>query len=348
MTCEEQEPGLCLHVMRGCYVQVEDPRLLETPWSTWTTVARARLLAVHASGSGDRVFVGASSLVCHGIPLWEANPDVFVWAHTRRGSKPLRAVRAAGFLVPAVTVRWSIAPPLEKRLQSAGGVLAEGASDAAVRMACWSEHLSAFVGVCMVLNGLSSFSLFSQDECRGRAEEVRSEMLARLTQWSQQTGNIPSRRAQAIIRAADPGCDNPAEAALLWVVKSVCGFKVVTQHEIVVNGRHYFLDIAIPGLMIIFEFDGIGKLGKDDAEFARAKRDWIQRENDLRSAGWTIYRVSWMDYEDVVRLRAWVAEVLAPYQASIPASAQNLWVPPTVACDGPHRRFHMGAFRRWS
>ena len=57
--------------------------------------------------------------------------------------------------------------------------------------------------------------------------------------------------------------------------------------------------------MIIFEFDGIGKLGKDDAEFARAKRDWIQRENDLRSAGWTIYRVSWRDYEDFAALRAW-------------------------------------------
>ena len=77
------------------------------------------------------------------------------------------------------------------------------------------------------------------------------------------------------------------------VLKSVSAFEVVTQFEIVVNGRRYFADIAIPGLMIIFEFDGIGKLGKDDAEFARAKRDWIQRENDLRSAGWTIYRVSW-------------------------------------------------------
>ena len=347
MAREEQELGLCLHVMRGCYVQVDDPRLLETPWSAWITVARARLLAVHASGSGDRVFVGASSLVCHGIALWEANPDVFVWAHTRRGSKPLRAVRAAGFLVPAVSVRWSIAPPLEKKLQSVGGVLAEAASDAAVRMACWSEHLSAFVGVCMVLNRLSSFSIFSQDACRGRAEEVRSEMLARLAQWSQQTGNIPSRRAQVIIRAADPGCENQAEAALLWVLKSVSAFEVVTQFEIVINGRRYFADIAIPGLMIIFEFDGIGKLGKDDAEFARAKREWIQRENDLRSAGWTIYRVSWSDYEDVVRLRAWVAEVLAPYQASIPALAQSLWAPPTAACDGPHRRFHMGAFRRW-
>ena len=220
--------------------------------------------------------------------------------------------------------------------------------DAAVRMACWSESLSAFVGVCMVLNRQSSFDLFSQEECRDRAHGVRSEMLVRLTEWRQHNDNIPARRAEALIRAADPGCDNPAEAALLWVVKSVCAFEVVTQYEIVVNGRRYFADIAIPGLMIIFEFDGIGKLGKNDADFAQAKREWIQRENDLRSAGWTIYRVSWPDYEDLVRLRAWVTELLAPYQASIPASAQRLWAVPTQACDGPNRRFHMGASRRRS
>ena len=348
MTDEEQESGAFLHVMRGCYVRVEDMRLLDTPWRTWITVARARLLAVHALGSGDRVFVGASSLASRGIPLWEANPDVFVWARSRRGSKPLRAVRAAGVLVPGVSVRWSVVSPLEREVQSVGGVLAEGVIDAAVRMACWSEPLSAFVGICMVLNRQSSFDLFSQEECRERAHGVRSEMLVRLTEWRQHNDNIPARRAAALIRAADPGCENPAEAALLWVVKSVCAFEVVTQYEIVVNGRRYFVDIAIPGLMIIFEFDGIGKLGKNEADFAQAKREWIQRENDLRSAGWTIYRVSWPDYEDLVRLRAWVAELLAPYQASIPASAQYLWAVPTQACDGPNRRFHMGTSRRWS
>ena len=63
-------------------------------------------------------------------------------------------------------------------------------------------------------------------------------------------------------------------------MKSVCAFEVVTQYEIVVNGRRYFADIAIPGLMIIFEFDGIGKLGKNEADFAQAKREWIQRENE--------------------------------------------------------------------
>lgn len=346
MTHEEKDSDAYLHVMRGCYVRVDDQRLLETPWSTWITVARARLLAVHASGNGDRVFVGASSLASRGIPLWEVNPDVFVWARTRRGSKPLRAIRTAGFHVPGVSVRWSVVPPLEKELQTVGGVLAEGVIDAAVRMACWSENLSAFVGICLVLHRQSSFSPFSQEECRDRADGVRSQMLGRLAEWRQRTDNIPSRRAEAIIRAADPGCENPAEAALLWVLKTVCSFDAVTQYEIVVNGRCYFVDIAIPGLMIIFEFDGIGKLGKNDAEFAQAKREWIQRENDLRSAGWRIYRVSWPDYEDMIRLRAWVTELLAPYQTSIPASAQRLWAEPTQACDGPNRRFHMAASRR--
>lgn len=196
MAHEEKESGAFLHVMRGCYVRVEDTRLLDTPWRTWITVARARLLAVHALGSGDRVFVGASSLASRGIPLWEANPDVYVWAPTRRGSKLLRAVRAAGVLVPGVSVRWSVVSPLERELQTVGGVLAEGVIDAAVRMACWSESLSAFVGICMVLNRQSSFDLFSQEECRDRAQGVRSEMLVRLTEWRQHNDNIPAREQQ--------------------------------------------------------------------------------------------------------------------------------------------------------
>ena len=66
MAHEEIESGAFLHVMRGCYVRVDDTRLLDTPWRTWITVARARLLAIHALGSGDRVFVGASSLASRG------------------------------------------------------------------------------------------------------------------------------------------------------------------------------------------------------------------------------------------------------------------------------------------
>ena len=93
-------------------------------------------------------------------------------------------------------------------------------------------------------------------------------------------------------------------------------------------------------LLTPYDTAGIGKLGKDDAEFARAKRDWIQRENDLRSAGWTIYRVSWRDYEDFAAFRAWAIKLLRPHQVAIPEHAEALWALPTEACDGPSRRFH--------
>ena len=62
-------------------------------------------------------------------------------------------------------------------------------------------------------------------------------MLECLELYRQQKECVPYRRAQRLIAAADPGCDNPAEAALLWVLKSVSSFEVVTQFEIVINGR---------------------------------------------------------------------------------------------------------------
>ena len=283
--------------MKGFYVRVDDAQFLSTRWAVWEAVSRARLLAMQLSGSGDRVFIGASALVARGIPLWEANPDVYVWAPSRRGHKSLRAVQVETVRVPAVAVRWSVVPPDVLELEQVEGIKVEGIVDAGVRMALFSEHLSAFVALCMLLNRQSQFSVFTQDVGRQRSDALRESMLARLEECARGKETIPFRRAERLIVAADPGCENPAEAALLWVVKSVSAFEVVTQFEIVINGRRYFADIAIPELMIIFEFDGIGKLGKNESDFARAKREWIQRENDLRSAGWTIYRFSWPDYE---------------------------------------------------
>ena len=333
--------------MKGFYVRVDDDQFLSSRWAVWETVSRARLLAMQLSGSGDRVFIGASALVARGIPLWEANPDVLhVWAPSRRGHKSLRAVQVEAVRVPAVSVRWSVVPPDALELEQVEGIKVEGIVDAGVRMALFSEHLSAFVALCMLLNRQSYFSVFTQNVDRQRSDALRESMLARLKEFARGKETIPFRRAERLIAAADPGCENPAEAALLWVVKSVSAFEVVTQFEIVVNGRRYFADIAIPGLMIIFEFDGIGKLGKNESDFARAKREWIQRENDLRSAGWTIYRFSWPDYEDLEKLRVLVSELLGPFQLSIPSTAQGLWAKPSLVCDGPERRFHMAA-NRW-
>ena len=335
--------GNVIRIQRGRYVTIHRSGPPMTYWEIWALVARARLHVVSDSSSCSPVFVGASSFVARSIPLWEANPDVVIWCASRHGRRSMPAVTMQTVTIPATYVCSTVKKPCELSVEIVERLRCESVVEAAVRMACYSERLSGFVAICMALHHESRFVVLSQEESRRRAERVRSKMLECLDLYRQQKECVLYRRAQRLIAAADPGCDNPAEAALLWVLKSVSAFEVVTQFEIVVNGRRYFADIAIPGLMIIFEFDGIGKLGKDNAEFARAKRDWIQRENDLRSAGWRIHRVSWRDYEDFAALRAWAIQLLQPHQVAIPEHAEALWALPTEACDGPSRRFHVHA-----
>ena len=335
--------GNVIRIQRGRYVRIHRSGPPMTYWEIWALVARARLLVVSDSSSCSPIFVGASSFVARSIPLWEANPDVVIWCGSRHGRRSMPAVTMQTVTIPSTFVCSTVKKPCERSVEIVDRLRCESVIEAAVRMACYSERLSGFVAICMALHHESRFVVLSQEESRQRAQRVRSKMLECLDLYRQQKECVPYRRAQRLIAAADPGCDNPAEAALLWVLKSVSAFEVVTQFEIVINGRRYFADIAIPGLMIIFEFDGIGKLGKDDAEFARAKRDWIQRENDLRSAGWTIYRISWRDYEDFAALRAWAIQLLRPHQVAIPECAEALWALPTAACDGPSRRFHVHA-----
>ena len=322
-TLQQPRADACVWIRKGCYVRVDSPDAFTTIWDSWATVAQARLLAVCVGAKRQAVFVGNSALVARSIPLWEANPDVVAWFGVRHGKRRLPPVRTMVATVPPVYVYATTSRPSENALEIIDGLRCESVIDAVVRMACYSEALSAFVAACMVLRHESGFSKFAQDEARCLAEMTKDAMKVRLIERRRAATCIPYKRAERIIDAADPGCDNPAEAALLWVLKSVSAFEVVTQFEIVVN-----------------EFDGIGKLGKDDAEFARAKRDWIQRENDLRSAGWTIYRVSWRDYEDFAALRAWAIKLLRPHQVAIPEHAEALWALPTEACDGPSRRFH--------
>ena len=130
--------------------------------------------------------------------------------------------------VPAVSVRWSVVPPNAPELEQVEGITVEGIVDAGVRLALFSEHLSAFVALCMLLNRQSQFSVFTQDVDRQRSDGLRANMLARLEERATGKETIPFRRAKRLIVAADPGCENPAEAALLWVVKSVSAFEVVT------------------------------------------------------------------------------------------------------------------------
>lgn len=207
--------------------------------------------------------------------------------------------------------------------------------DALVRCALHEEPLESFVLGCMALNVWSQFSMFHQDECRPRAEEIRAELLARLDRAGRVRGY---RRARSILKAIDPGCANPAEAALLWLVLSICPFAVKTQVHVGVRGRHYYIDILIEDLHLIIEFDGVAKLGETRVELEQAKREWVSRDENLRDAGWRVIRVSWPDYDDWEQLRIRLSRVLGPINPA--PECRFLWKLPTQRCDGPLRRFY--------
>ena len=211
------------------------------------------------------------------------------------------------------------------------------------------DALQAFALGCSALHKWSGFSNFSQDLCRGRAEDIRKEILSRLERAKGRRGYA---RAQRILSAIDPGCSNPAEAALAWVVRALCPCDFSTQYEFSAGGRPLFADIAIPHCKLIIEFDGIEKLGSTQGEFDRAKRSWVQREQALQDQGWHFLRVNWQDFNDWNELRRRISSAIGVASKPIPARYALLWEPPSERCDGEGRRFRVhewnGADRVWT
>ena len=238
--------------------------------------------------------------------------------------------------MPAALRVYRRTPPITSERTQVSGLLTEHPYDALIRCAMHDDALQAFTLGCSALHKWSGFSNFSQDACRGRAEVIRKKLLSRLERAEGHRGCVRARR---ILSSIDPGCDNPAEAALTWVVRALCPYEVSTQYEFTAGGRRFFADIAIPHCKLIIEFDGIEKLGSTQGEFDRAKRSWVQREQALQDQGWRFLRVNWMDFNDWETLRSRISHVIGIASKPIPASYALLWEPPGERCDGEGRRF---------
>ena len=79
---------------------------------------------------------------------------------------------------------------------------------------------------------------------------------------------------------------------------------LVRQHEVVINGKRYFIDYAAPALLAGFELDGFGKLRTKSG-----KQRFLQRATALQVAGWRLLHFSWFDVTE--RPDQVVAAVLA-------------------------------------
>lgn len=259
----EQSASTLAHIMRGVCAVLPLDSTNANPWDVWDVVARARIHAVDTSHEHSPVFVGQSCLRLLGIRGWSQNPPVTIYRENRRCTSSLPSCSVGSTTVPATSVSCSEFPPLSEERNRIDGLVVEHPYDALVRSALHDEPLESFVLGCMALNAWSQFSMFHQDECRRRAEEIRTELIARL----ERAGHVRGyRRAHAVLKTIDPGCANPAEAALLWLVRSTCPFTAKTQVHIGVRGHHYYIDILIEDLHLIIEFDGVAKLGESRVE----------------------------------------------------------------------------------
>ena len=321
---------------RGAYVQLPFDPSSAKPWEIWKSIALARIIASVQQGDPTPLVVGTSALLLHDVPGWIANPNVELYQPQRRTSQLIPPCRCAAKPVPAVRRVYRRGPPITSERARVSGILTEHPYDALIRCAMHDDALQAFALGCRVLHKWSGFSNFSQDVCRGRAENIRKEILSRLERAKGRRGFARARR---ILSAIDPGCSNPAEAALTWVVRALCPYDFSTQYEFPAGGRPLFADIAIPRLKLIIEFDGIEKLGSTQGEFDRAKRSWVQREQALQDQGWRFLRVNWLDFNDWSELRRRINSAIGVASKPIPARYALLWEPPSERCDGEGRRF---------
>lgn len=330
----QQHTHAPIRIMRGVSAALAMDPAHAGPWDIWDAIALARMHAVNVSHRQPPTFVGQSCLRLMGIRGWSQNPPITIFRASRRSTSALPSCTVASTTVPATSVSCSPLPPLSAERVTIDGLTTEHPYDALVRCTLHEEPLEAFVLGCMALNSWTNFSMFQQDEPRQHAEEIRTDLLTRL----KRAGHVKGyRRARSILQAIDPGCANPAEAALLWIVRSICPFTITTQVHIGVRGNHYYVDILIEDLRIIIEFDGIAKLGENRGEFERAKREWVLRDQNLRDAGWQVIRVSWSDYNDWEELRIRLIRALGPMKPA--PEFRSLWKLPSERCDGPQRRF---------
>ena len=325
-----------LRLHRGAYVQLPFDLSQAKPWEIWESIALARIIASVQQGKTTPLVVGSSSLLLHGVQGWTSNPNVELYQPQRRTSQLIPPCRCGTISVPATLRVYRRTPPITSERTQVSGLLTEHPYDALIRCAMHDDALQAFTLGCSALHKWSGFSNFSQDACRGRAEVIRKKLLSRL---EREEGHRGYARARRILSSIDPGCDNPAEAALTWVVRALCPYEVSMQYELSAGGRRFFADIAIPHCKLIIEFDGIEKLGSTQGEFDRAKRSWLQREQALQDQGWRFLRVNWIDFNDWNALRGRISSTFGVASQPIPARFALLWEPPSERCDGEGRRF---------
>lgn len=151
----------------------------------------------------------------------------------------------------------------------------------------------AFPIACAGLAHACQFDRFRQDASRPRQEEARRDFQEALDATPRNTRG--RGHARWIVDHADAGCESPGEALVLLALLRAGIAGLTTQEEVCIDGRTYFIDIALPELRIAIEFDGRIKYGETVSQVHDSIEAEQRRQRALERAGWKVIRVRWSD-----------------------------------------------------
>ena len=165
---------------------------------------------------------------------------------------------------------------------------------------------------CAGLARACQFDRFHQEASRDREDEARRKFHEALEDTPRNARG--RRQARWIIDHADAGCESPGEALVLLALLRAGIVGISTQEEVHIDGRTYFIDIALPDLKITIEFDGRIKYGETVDQVHDSIEAEQRRQRDLERAGWKVIRVRWSDLTLIDEV---VAQVVIAIRAKV-------------------------------
>ncbi len=318
---------------RGLYLAPDAINAEGRPWEMRAEVTTARCLALTEllSASNPPVFTMEAALTLHGLQGWRSTPDIAFWRTfgvAGQGAQTLPAVRLHAVHVPAVQYRQLRGSRLLTGSQERRGLRVVSLEELAVDLARFAHPLVAWVGVTSVLREMTRFDTFRLSQSREREGQAKFALLRMLAPVQ---GNPGSRRAETILALADSSASGPAEAAFLWLLQILLrgdtagDYPFEAQHEVIVEGRQFFLDVGFPRQKVACEFDGAGKM--IDGPLAAAH--WIERQHLLQRAGWRFIRLGMKDLAHFPSMARTVAQGLSQHGIRTQSPGGPLWRVPT-------------------
>jgi hypothetical protein len=296
---ELKSTGDLRRVRRGAYVWIAAS---EPHWSRREKMMLARCVAIARTASLRYAFSHVSAALIHGCPIWTPVPVAHVAQAVKPSAgRPADVVRHLSRVfdsevtsirgLPVTTLERTILDCIRTLHPREGLVIADAGMRILIRPD--RRHREAYAA---------------------RIEELRQRLLSRLERPDMARGR---RRAQAVLRAADPYAESAAESVLRWIAVSRGLPYPITQYRIETDQGLFYSDMAwlarrehregsasLP-VALHAEFDGVGKYGEDVPGAVKAVRAEKVREDSIREGSGPMVRFmrSALDDPDAVFTR---------------------------------------------